>query len=186
MRFHCKSITWSCEVNLGNPGYNLNKAIICDQCKEREVRVFLTQVVGQTVKEVQLCPECAREFGLDDGPSMVDLARLLGSTEYRQTLAAALGANPRYPIEAYEFVCEALDYCRQWAADENETINHVSGQKLLEFIRELARQKLGKEAKTVLSGWKIYRTEDFGEIVFDMVDAGSRRLRWHRAFLRSS
>jgi uncharacterized repeat protein (TIGR04138 family) len=42
----------------------------------------------------------------------------------------------------------------------------------LESIRGLAHEKFGKQAKTALTGWKIFRTDDFGEIVFEMVDAG--------------
>jgi uncharacterized repeat protein (TIGR04138 family) len=47
----------------------------------------------------------------------------------------------------------------------------VSAGVLLEAIRELALKKFGKRAKAALAEWKIFRTEDFGEIVFDLIDA---------------
>jgi uncharacterized repeat protein (TIGR04138 family) len=68
----------------------------------------------------------------------------------------------RYPIEAYEFVLEALDNFHKGT--------HVSARVLMEAIRELTLEKFGKRAKAALAEWKIFQTEDFGEIVFEMVD----------------
>jgi len=50
--------------------------------------------------------------------------------------------------------------------------SHVSGQQLLEGIRDLSLQQFGPLAKTVLEHWGVTRCEDFGDIVFNMVDAG--------------
>jgi uncharacterized repeat protein (TIGR04138 family) len=53
-----------------------------------------------------------------------------------------------------------------------EKPRHVSGQELLAGIREFALAEFGPMAKTVLNSWGITRTEDFGEIVFNMVEIG--------------
>jgi len=49
---------------------------------------------------------------------------------------------------------------------------HVSVTELLEGVKEFALQEFGPLAKTVLDNFGIYTTEDIGEIVFLMVDAG--------------
>ena len=47
---------------------------------------------------------------------------------------------------------------------------HVSGQELLDGIREFALKQYGPMTQLVLQEWGIYRCEDFGEIVFNMID----------------
>jgi uncharacterized repeat protein (TIGR04138 family) len=46
----------------------------------------------------------------------------------------------------------------------------VSGHELLEGIRLYALQQFGPMARTVLEDWGIRACEDFGEIVFNMVE----------------
>ena len=43
---------------------------------------------------------------------------------------------------------------------------------MLEGIKEFALDEFGPLAFTVFSEWGIHTTEDFGEIVFNLVDAG--------------
>jgi uncharacterized repeat protein (TIGR04138 family) len=74
--------------------------------------------------------------------------------------------DPRYPVEAYLFVIEALYYTRKKLC----LTGHVSGQQLLEGIRELTLEHYGCLAKTVLEHWGINETIDFGNIVFNMVN----------------
>jgi uncharacterized repeat protein (TIGR04138 family) len=56
-------------------------------------------------------------------------------------------------------------------AEPNEPEHHVSGPELLHGIRELALLEFGMMARTVLRRWGILRTDDFGEIVFNLVKA---------------
>jgi len=120
---------------------------------------------------VDLCTECAQEFGL---PDRLDAVELAGLEDRERKLEEFLGNVTRYSREAYEFVCEALEICIGSPAKGpvNQLIRHSDATELLEAIRHLARKQFGKEAKAVLRGWKAFRTEDFGEIVFEMVDAG--------------
>ncbi|MFM2141112.1 MAG: hypothetical protein RLZZ25_1377 [Gemmatimonadota bacterium] len=39
--------------------------MVCDQCRERDAVVHLTQIVGQTVAQVHLCEKCAAERGIE-------------------------------------------------------------------------------------------------------------------------
>lgn len=85
--------------------------------------------------------------------------------------------DPRYPVEAYEFVLEALEHTQKLLhrRPPSETIggreHHVSGPELLEGVRDLARQEFGLMARVVFHLWGIDQTDDVGEIVFNMIDA---------------
>jgi uncharacterized repeat protein (TIGR04138 family) len=73
----------------------------------------------------------------------------------------------RYRLEAYIFVLKALDYTRKLLKKER----HITGEELLEGIRKLAIHHYGLMAKAVLAHWGIQKTQDFGNIVFSMVNA---------------
>ena len=83
-------------------------------------------------------------------------------------LDGILARDPRYTVEAYAFVRAGLDY----TVRRLEKPRHVSGQELLDGIREFALMEFGPMTKTVLNGWGITQTEDVGEIVFNMVETG--------------
>jgi len=90
--------------------------------------------------------------------------------------------DPRYTIDAYQFVRDALSYAhdelgwgqeQQADADDDEeqrAERHLSGQQLCEAIRQYAVMQYGLMAKVVLNSWGIYKTDDFGEIVYNLID----------------
>ena len=74
--------------------------------------------------------------------------------------------DPKYTLDAYEFVMEALSFTQRKLG----LPKHVTGQELLEGIKELLLNKFGPMTLLVLQHWKVYSTEDFGNIVFRLVD----------------
>ncbi len=52
---------------------------------------------------------------------------------------------------------------------------HVSGQQLCEAARLYGLQQYGYLAPKVLATWGIRRTDDIGEIVFNMIEIGQMR-----------
>ena len=81
--------------------------------------------------------------------------------------------DPRYHTEAYVFVREALDHTQKTIGKDSQgRIRHVTGQELLEGIRDYAVSQYGPMATMVLEEWGIQHCQDFGEIVFNMVDIG--------------
>ena len=80
--------------------------------------------------------------------------------------------GPRYRRDAYLFVRDALDFTQKAAARERREGLHVTGQELLAGVRDYALAQFGPMAITVLDDWGITRCEDFGEIVFNVVEAG--------------
>ncbi len=93
-----------------------------------------------------------------------------------QTIRSKYGV---YPPEAYQFVREGLAHTVKMihgdAAPTEEEGRHVSGRQLCLGLRSHAIEKYGLLAKTVLGRWGVRRTEDFGRIVFAMVEAGLMR-----------
>jgi uncharacterized repeat protein (TIGR04138 family) len=87
-----------------------------------------------------------------------------------------IAAETRYPIDAFHFVRRGLDFTvhRIHANPEqlSDAERHVSGQQLSMGLRDFAIEHYGLMAKTVLRRWNITRTEDFGRIVFAMVNGG--------------
>jgi uncharacterized repeat protein (TIGR04138 family) len=97
---------------------------------------------------------------------------------HRVELAEVVRRDPRYPYEAYDFVFEALTHTQKLLGktprekgEEAEAHCHVSGPELLEGIRDLALREFGLMARTVFHMWGIDRTDDFGEIVFNLVES---------------
>jgi uncharacterized repeat protein (TIGR04138 family) len=129
-----------------------------------------------------------------------------------EEVVAELG---RYPVDAFEFVRDGLQYTvrkihgdpgelerkvqewmaqREISADKLATLyengelpeklgraveklggpaalnRHVDGRKLCFGLRDLAIEKWGLMASTVLANWNIRRTDDFGAIVFALVN----------------
>jgi uncharacterized repeat protein (TIGR04138 family) len=83
-------------------------------------------------------------------------------------LETIIGNDPRYKLESYLFVINSLEFTMLRLGRRG----HVSGCELLEGIKGLAGREFGPMAKIVFESWGVTKTEDFGEIVFRLVDAG--------------
>ena len=92
---------------------------------------------------------------------------------FDSTLALILAKDSRYHRDAYHFVKDALDHTQKVVVKENrEQLRHVTGQELLEGIRSYALNQFGPMTEMVFAEWGVTRCEDFGEIVFNMVEIG--------------
>ena len=82
-----------------------------------------------------------------------------------------------YHASAYQFVFAALNHVQDTLGRDrrSDQSGHVSGPELLAGIRELALQHFGLMTLSVFSSWGITRTEDFGKIVFELVEIGRMR-----------
>jgi uncharacterized repeat protein (TIGR04138 family) len=79
-----------------------------------------------------------------------------------------LAREPRYPERAYLFVLAGIEYIQT----QLPARRHVTGAELAWACRDLAVKQFGLLAPSVLDYWRITRTEDFGRIVFTLVDVG--------------
>jgi uncharacterized repeat protein (TIGR04138 family) len=92
---------------------------------------------------------------------------------FDEALGLIRAKDARYACDAYQFVREALDHTQKTIGRENRgRIRHVSGQELLEGIRDYALTQFGPMAMDVFEEWGIHGCHDFGEIVFNMVEIG--------------
>lgn len=95
-----------------------------------------------------------------------------------QTMRKIAGPFPR---EAFQFVRDGLAHAVELAhgegqlGDDTDESKHVTGQQLCVGLREYAIERYGRLARTVLDHWGLRSTEDFGRIVFAMVEVGLMR-----------
>ncbi|MFH0738728.1 MAG: Minf_1886 family protein [Candidatus Omnitrophota bacterium] len=90
------------------------------------------------------------------------------NTDFLTKVEEIIHRDSRYKPDAYEFIMQALLVTQK----KLKRSGHVSGRELLEGIRELALEQYGPLARTVLEHWGIKRTQDFGELVFNMIEEG--------------
>jgi uncharacterized repeat protein (TIGR04138 family) len=92
---------------------------------------------------------------------------------FPECLAAILQRDPRSDAHAYFFVRDGLEFTvRRLDRPLSGPGRHVTGRELLEGLRLFALTEFGPMARTVLRTWGVNRTEDFGQIVFNLVGQG--------------
>jgi uncharacterized repeat protein (TIGR04138 family) len=92
--------------------------------------------------------------------------------KFDAALNVVLTRAPQYNRAAYHFLKEALDFTVEGRKKTPGQCNHVTGQQLLDGIRRFALKQFGPMVPTVLEYWGIQRTEDFGNMVFALVEVG--------------
>ena len=75
---------------------------------------------------------------------------------------------PCYHETAYLFILSALHFTIERVGEAR----HISGRELAEGCRDLAIERWGLMARSVLEYWGIRSTRDLGEIVFALVECG--------------
>ena len=93
--------------------------------------------------------------------------------DFRARVEKIIAADPRYRLAAYEFVGQAVTCtARKKQTDNPAASRHISGQELLEGFKTLALEQFGCLTLEVLTHWGLHRTEDVGNIVFNLVNNG--------------
>jgi uncharacterized repeat protein (TIGR04138 family) len=146
--------------------------MLCNKCNERTATIHLTQTAGDKVTKLDLCEVCGKEF--------VDLARSGDRSQNRvpiiseveQIVDSVIARDSRYTKAAYFFMHEGMIKARKKHFGSACVPGNISGAELLESLRELAIETFGAQAKARLNGWGIFKCEDFGEMVFNLVEAG--------------
>ena len=94
--------------------------------------------------------------------------------DFPEIVALICKEDPRFDRKAYDFVRLGLDQTvkdlRKKDSARAEKSRHVSGPELLEGLRAYALDQYGPLAKTVLDAWGIRRCQDFGDIVFNLIE----------------
>lgn len=87
-------------------------------------------------------------------------------TDFNTIIEDICEHDKRYKADAYEFVMEALTFTQK----KYKCVTHVSGEDLLKGMKDLLMEKFGPMTITVLEYWGIQSTEDFGNVVFKLVE----------------
>ena len=92
--------------------------------------------------------------------------------QQQRSIEEILLANGYYPPEAFAFVQRGLAHTVEKLGREArpEGERHVTGQELCNGLRDLALNEWGRLARLVLTRLNIRRTDDFGKIVFYLIE----------------
>ncbi len=92
---------------------------------------------------------------------------------FNDVVEQIIDRDPRYEKEAYIFLKEALEFTiKQKKRGKTETGSHVNAGELLDGFRQLALKEFGPMVMTVLEYWGVRASNDVGEMVFNLIDAG--------------
>ncbi len=94
---------------------------------------------------------------------------------FDEALDQILANDMRYSRDAYLFVRDALDFSKRQIhkeKSEKREEKHVTPHELLDGIRLFALNQFGPMVTTVFEAWGIRQCNDFGDIVFNMVEIG--------------
>lgn len=78
------------------------------------------------------------------------------------------GKDIRYKIGAYEFLLNGLDFYLTQLGEKR----HVNGAELSMALLNFAFKQYGLMSHDVLNYWGIKKTDDLGNIVFNMISIG--------------
>jgi uncharacterized repeat protein (TIGR04138 family) len=139
----------------------------CDQCKQNDATIFLTQIAEGEMTKAALCATCGEPFvqAAAESPQVRDYLQ-----RHRvDVFAEVADRDARYTKEAFWFVRDGVHQAVQSRAGGSR---HVTAHELLETLRILALERYGTNAREQLRSWGVTRCEDLGEIVFALIDNG--------------
>jgi len=87
-------------------------------------------------------------------------------SKFQDLVEEICSRDNRYKPDAYEFVLRGLNFTQ----DKLKKKTHVSGSELACGLRDYAIDQYGALASRVLAHWGISQTQDFGNIVFNMIE----------------
>lgn len=99
--------------------------------------------------------------------------------EFLAKLREVREKDPRYTRQAYLFAFDALNYTLrvkmaltpEQLTELDEEQRHISARQLLEGMRDYAVDQFGYLARQVWESWGIYTTADWGNIIYNLIQA---------------
>ncbi len=76
------------------------------------------------------------------------------------------GRDTRYKLEAYGFILRGLNFYHTKSGERR----HFTGQELAKGFIEFAQKQFGPLTHSVLQNWGINKTDDLGNIVYNLID----------------
>jgi len=76
--------------------------------------------------------------------------------------------DARFARDAYAFVMDSLDFTMRRVGERR----HLSAEELVRGLCANARNRFGLFAYTVVEKWGLRTSDDVGDVVFQLIDAG--------------
>ena len=92
--------------------------------------------------------------------------------DFAEAVAVITETDSRYHADAYFFLREGLDHAVKLRKRQVGEAGHVTGQQMCEGLRQLAIKAFGPMVPTVFDYWGIRKTDDFGEMVWKLIELG--------------
>lgn len=96
-------------------------------------------------------------------------------TDIANDINSILKKDNSYKAESYIFLLNSLDYTLETFKKRHNRLvsqRHITGQEMSYGIKDFAIKLFGPTAKLVLNSWGIYKTIDFGKIVYNLIEVG--------------
>jgi uncharacterized repeat protein (TIGR04138 family) len=98
-------------------------------------------------------------------------------SNFPRIVALICKEDARFDRKAYDFVRLGLDHTvkeiRKKDASRTGKSRHVTGPELLDGLKVYALEQFGPLSKTVLNSWGVRRCQDFGDIVFNLIECNA-------------
>jgi|GEM_PF-693195 len=144
--------------------------MVCQECHQHTAGFTITQILGTRKSRRYLCENCAQSVKFVMTPCV--LSGEMWEYMKRDPLLEIIVHDERYSIEAYHFVSDACQKTALQQMSPGHLSASASARELLATLRREALELFGKKAKAALNSWGVRSCEDFGEIVFQMMEAG--------------
>ncbi len=90
---------------------------------------------------------------------------------FEEAVRKSIALDPRFPPAAYDFVRDGLQVAVKKYRGGDE-MKHVTGQELLEGIKDYALDEYGPLALTILEQWGITKGLHVGNVVYNLIEVG--------------
>lgn len=90
-----------------------------------------------------------------------------------ELIARLTAADATYPAEAYRFVLTSVTRIAEQISRNRRgprARRHITGQELALGMRDILLETYGCMAADVLAKWNVSRTDDFGQLVYRLIE----------------
>jgi uncharacterized repeat protein (TIGR04138 family) len=146
----------------------------CEQCEQNDATIFITHICDGHKTNRALCATCGEPFtqAAASSPELAEYLRSAGLPvpHFVDVFSEVAEHDARYAREAFWLVRDAVAHAVQSHSGDSR---HVTANELLESLRILAVERYASDAREQLRSWGVTRCEDFGEIVFTLIEKGA-------------
>jgi uncharacterized repeat protein (TIGR04138 family) len=93
----------------------------------------------------------------------------------RYAIACLASEGTPYPPEAFLFLVEGLRFAERHIRHQRKRAGSVDAVDLSWCLHDLAVYRFAESARAKLASWNIRQTQDFGHLVYRMVELGQMR-----------